>query len=68
MWLIDFKIYFDLCIFLQLLAMRHCFLLVVPNDALNDGHIPAPMEEDNDDDDDDDHDHDHDDDDDEDDE
>ena len=34
--------------------MRHCFLLVVPNNALNDGHIPAPMEED----DDDDHDHD----------
>ena len=63
MWVIDFEICFDLCTFLQLLAMRHCFLLVVPNDAPNDGHIPAPMEVE--DDDDDDHDHDHDDDDDE---
>ena len=41
--------------------MRHCFVLVVPNDAPNHGHIPAPMEEE----DDDDHDHDNDDDDDE---
>ena len=40
--------------FLQLLPMRHCFVLVVPDDASNDGHIPAPMEEDDDDDDDDD--------------
>ena len=31
--------------------MRHCFVLVVPDDAPNDGHIPAPMEEDDDDDD-----------------
>jgi hypothetical protein len=31
--------------------MRHCFVLVVPNDASNDGHIPAPMEDDDDDDD-----------------
>ena len=53
MWVIDFKIYLDLCIFLQLLAMRHYFLLVVPNDAPNDGHIPAPMEEEDDDGDDD---------------
>ena len=33
--------------------MRHYFLLVVPNDAPNDGHIPAPMEEEDDDGDDD---------------
>ena len=38
--------------------MRHCFILVVPDDALNDGHIPAPIEDDDDDDDNDDHDHD----------
>ena len=37
-----------------MLAMWHCFLLVVPDDALNDGHIPAPMEKDDDDDHDDD--------------
>ena len=36
--------------------MRHCFILVVPDDAPNDGHIPAPMEEVDDDDDDDDED------------
>jgi hypothetical protein len=40
-----------------MLAMRHCFILVVLDDAPNDGHIPAPKEEDEDDDDDD-HDHD----------
>ena len=34
--------------------MRHCFFVVVLDDPPNDGHIPAPMEED----DDDDHDHD----------
>ena len=32
--------------------MRRCFILIVPNDAPNNGHIPAPMEEDDDDDDD----------------
>jgi hypothetical protein len=37
---------FDLCIFLDLLAMRHCFIFVVPDEALNDGHLPAPKEED----------------------
>ena len=42
--------------------MRHYFVLVVPDDAPNNEHIPAPVEEDDDDD------HDHDDDDDEDDE
>ena len=68
MWVIDFEICFNLCIFLQLFPMRHCFILVVPDDAPNDGHIPAPMEEDDYDDDDEDHDHDDDDDDDEDDE
>jgi hypothetical protein len=52
MWVIDFEICFDLCIFLQLLAMRHCFLLVVPDNLPNDGDIPAPMEEEDDDDDD----------------
>ena len=62
MWVIDLEICFDLCIFLQLLPMRHCFVLVVPDDAPNNEHIPAPVEEDDDDD------HDHDDDDDEDDE
>ena len=40
--------------------MRHCLVLVVPDDAPNDGHILSPMEEDddhdNDDDDDDDED------------
>ena len=25
--------------------MRNCFVLVVPDDQPNDGHIPAPMEE-----------------------
>ena len=40
--------------------MRHCFILVVPDDAPNDGHISAPMEVDDDDDDDHGHDHDHD--------
>jgi hypothetical protein len=54
MWVIDFKIYFNLCIFLQLLAVRHCFLLVVPDNLPNYVHIPAPMEEEADDDDDDD--------------
>ena len=38
--------------------MRHCFLLVVPNDAPNDGHIPASMEEEEEEDDDDDDDND----------
>jgi len=52
MWVIDFEICFDLCIFLQLLPMRCCFVLIVLDDAPNDGHIPAPMEEDDDDDDD----------------
>ena len=42
--------------------MRHCLVLVVPDDAPNDGHIPAPMEEDDYDDDDEDHDDDDDDD------
>jgi hypothetical protein len=26
--------------------MRHCFVFVVPDEALNDGHLPAPKEED----------------------
>jgi hypothetical protein len=30
--------------------MRHCFVFVVPDEALNDGHLPAPKEEDEDDD------------------
>ena len=63
MWVIDFEICLDLRIFLQLLAMKHCFILVVPNYAPNDGHIPAPMEEDDDDYDNDHDDNDHDDDD-----
>jgi hypothetical protein len=37
-------------------AVRHCFVLVVPDDALNDGRILAPMDNDDDNDDDDDHD------------
>jgi hypothetical protein len=45
--------------------MRHCLVLVVPNDAPNNCHILAPMEEEDDDDDDEDHDDDDDDDDDE---
>ena len=36
--------------------MRHCFVLVVPDNLPNDSHIPAPMEEEDDDDDSDDHD------------
>jgi hypothetical protein len=47
---------------LTIVGNKTLFLLVVPDDASNDGHIPTPMEVD------DDHDHDHDDDDDEDDE
>ena len=46
--------------------MRHCFILVVSDDAPNDGHIPATMEKDDEDndghDDDDDYDYDDDDD------
>jgi hypothetical protein len=38
--------------------MRHCFILVVPNDAPNDDHISAPIEDDDDDEHDDDDDHD----------
>ena len=64
MWVIDLQICLHFGLFLQLLRMRHCFVLLVPNDAPNNGHIPTPMEVD----DDDDHDHDDDDDDDEDDE
>jgi hypothetical protein len=48
---------FDLCIFLDLLAMRHCFIFVVRDEAPNDGHLPAPKEEDEDDNDDEDDDH-----------
>ena len=51
---------------LQLLSKRHYFVVVVPDDAPNDGHIPAAMEKDDEDndghDDDDDYDYDDDDD------
>jgi hypothetical protein len=40
--------------------MTHCSVVVVLDNALNDGHLPAKMEEDVDDDYDNDHDHDHD--------
>jgi hypothetical protein len=51
----SFQNYLDLCIFLDLLAMRHCFIFVVPDEELNDGHLPAPKEKDEGDDEDDDH-------------
>jgi hypothetical protein len=38
--------------------MIHGFVLVVPDDALNDSRIPTPMDNDDDNDDDDDDDHD----------
>jgi hypothetical protein len=46
---------FDLCIFLDLLAMRHCFIFVVPDEAPNDRHLPAPKEEEDEEEEDDDH-------------